>query len=431
VTPQRKLIQEYGARREPDRVRVFRETVGGESVVRVQWMEYRRRVTRSFEDSRQGIAEAKAFAQATRRRLSSPPTVSYPEITVRDLFERYITAKQDAWRPATLLGVRVRWRQFELHVDRHTPARAITREHLDELKRSLLALRPRGGDRARSVNQIKLTIKNACGVFRWGVDRDLIPPTKVVTYRPEFGRDLSRQVETMREFSAEERGRVLAAMDPRDPRRWRPWVLSTLFAYCGPRQSAARAIEWSDVDFAAGRIRWRAETDKLGRERYQPLPAPVVEALWVAYGWRIACGYSGRFVFFRPGAGSRDGTAGYETARGRARAARKPDRPWTYAAYIGQLHAAEKRAGLDPALFRGAHAFRRGIAGDVHAATGSEKAAADWIGDKSLTTVRDSYLLEREEEMRKTATLVGASPVEPATKCNEPDCESEGEGVKP
>ena len=33
-------------------------------------------------------------------------------------------------------------------------------------------------------------------------------------------------------------------------------------------------------------VRWRPDFDKLRFDRTQPLPQPVIDALWVAYGWR-------------------------------------------------------------------------------------------------------------------------------------------------
>jgi integrase len=205
----------------------------------------------------------------------------------------------------------------------------------------------------------------------------------------------------MAEFTGDERARVVAQLDPRDSRQWRAWVLITLFAYCGPRQRAARYLQWTDVDLERGVIRWAPETDKMATERFQPMPTPVLEAFWVAYGWRVAQGYTGRFVFYAA-----------------ARSVRDDDRPWTYQAFSAALHKAEERAGMTKTKYRGAHGFRRGIAGDIHAATGSSKSAADWIGDRSVKVVERHYLLERDEELRKTAALVTKGGEDSATRTN-------------
>jgi integrase len=85
------------------------------------------------------------------------------------------------------------------------------------------------------------------------------------------------------------------------------------------------------------------------------------------------------------------------------------DRPWGFQAYTYALHEAEGRSGVPVIKYRGAHGFRRGISGDIYDATGSEKAAADWIGDRSLKVVRKHYLLERDEEMKRLAKVAAAT----------------------
>lgn len=378
----RKLLFTFGRKRKHDYVRGFREPVDGVSKIRVQWTQSDRIKTESFDDSRKGIAEAKAFAEGVHERLATKAPEPLLPISLRTLFTKHVEAKDSEWRPSTLRVLQWRWAKLELHVGRNTAAHLVTRETLDTLKRALLE--------SHSPNQVRMAIKAVTSVFRWGVDRDLIPPTKVVTYTAKFSKDVERSAPAMAEFSSAERDRVLAQLDPRDSRQWRAWVLANVLAYCGPRQNAARHLVWADIDFEQCSVRWRPEFDKMSTDRVQPMPAPVREALWVAYGWRIAQGYDGPFVFY--------------AAKGTRREAGKV---WTYQAFARALHAAERRAGMTPVKYRGAHGFRRGVAGDVHARTGSSKKAAEWIGDKSVKVVEKHYLLEREEELRKTADLVG------------------------
>lgn len=391
-----KLIATYGQPRRRDRVRVVSLSVRGEPLIRVQWKEGDRRKSQSFPDTRKGQAEAKAYAEGVSDRLAAKATTfETSPISVRELFERYITAKVDEWRPRTLQNKKYRWQKFELFVNRHTPAHLVTREHLDEFKRALMK-------NGHAVNQVAHHITNATTVFRWGVDRDLIPPTKLVNYQVKFSRDALRQTVKMAEYSPDERRRIMAALDPRQPNYWRAAVLTTLFAFCGPRENAALHLEWADVTLDepvlegdgavtfAGKIRWNPELDKMGSDRVQPLPSPVAEALWVAYGWAIAAGYKGRYVFF--------------SARTKVREA---DRPYGFQAYTRALHEAERRADVTVIKYRAAHGMRRGIAKDVYELTGSEHKAAEWLGDKSVRVVKDSYLLEREDSQRALAQLVG------------------------
>lgn len=381
------IIATYGEPRRRDRVRVVKLTVKGEAMVRVQWKEGDRRKSQAFPDTRKGTVEAKAYASAKSDKLAARVSVAaFDHVTVRALFEKHINAKVDSWRPRSLETKKYRWGAFELFVGKHTPAHLVTREQMDEFKRAMVNNR-------HSVNQVKLYIENAKAVFRWGVDRDLIPPTKVATYKIEFGRDAKLQVVQMAEYTQEEREKILAQLNPRSANQWRAWALTQLFALCGPRQNAARYLEWSDVTLdgpGSGRIRWRSETDKMGTERVQPLPAPVAEAMWVALGWRQFDGYTGRFVFY-----------------GARKKSLDSDRPYGFQAYGHALHGAERRAGIPHLKYRASHAFRRGISGDIYDLTGSEHQAAEWIGDKSVKVVKKHYLLERRKRQEAMAKLVG------------------------
>jgi hypothetical protein len=307
VSKARKEIDSFGKPRDRDYVRVFREDVDGVSVVRVQWREPKRK-TRTFDDSRNGIASAKSYARGVHDRLGAPADSGrvYPQVTLRELRDRYIDANEIDWRDATAEGKRNHWQLLELHVGKEKIASTLTKEHLDSLKKALINSYPKGGDRKKSINQVRATLNMVVGVYKWAIDHEVIPPTKLITYRAKFAKNLAGQIVKTAEYSQEEREKVTAAMDMNDSRNWRVAVLTTLFRYCGPRKNAALQLQWPDVDFVNDRIRWRAETDKRGRERFQPMPAPVREALMIAYLWSLKFGYAGQWVFFRPGAGNRE-----------------------------------------------------------------------------------------------------------------------------
>lgn len=416
----RTVIDTYGRKGQRGYVRVFKETANGASVVRVEFRKLGKRRIESFDDTRKGIAEAKAFAKGVHDEQTAAPAkvTDYAPLTLRELRDRHVAAKTSEWRANTLRLLYWRWDKLELYMPdgQHTPAASVTREDLDGLKNDLL--------KKHSPNQVRMAIKAVTSVFRWGVDRDLIPPTKLVTYTAKFSKDVENAAPKMGEFSATDRAKIMAALDPRDSRQWRAWALSTLFAYCAPRQTAARHLEWPDIDFAAGTIRWRPETDKMGGERVQPMPEPVRDAFWVAYGWRIAQGYTGRFVFY--------------SAKQRMRA---DDRPFTYQGYAAALDEACGRAKVNRDKYQGAHAFRRGVATDIHERTGSTRTAADWIGDKSVKVVDRHYIKTRQEGLKRTADLVGGltstanasatREISNATKRNGPTQESEAEDRNP
>jgi len=387
MSPNRKSIAVFGAKRHPGFVRLYREVVDGRPLVRVQWREGGRVRVWSRDDTRSGLAEARIFAKETHDRLiAGPVPATFGALTVAQLYDKYVVAKVDAWRPRTLELSNQRWARF---VERYLPSKgetvatAVTRETLDGFKRAML-------ETGRSANQVGEHIKVVTAVFRWGEDRELIPPTRVSSYRPEFSKEAKRQVAEMAEYSPTERAQILAQLDPKDSRQWRAWALTVLFRYCGPRQKAARHLEWRDVDLEAETITWRPELDKTGDTRVQPMPAPVKEAFLIALGWAQHDGYTGRWVFYSPTRRIRSGDA----------------EPYTYQAYNQALRTAEDHAGVVHKKYRAAHGYRRGVATDIHALTGSTRAAADWIGDKSVKIVDAHYIQTRDEELRKYAKLV-------------------------
>lgn len=438
----RKELGSFGRKRKADYVRWVRDVKNKRSGIFVLWNEGGRRAE-SFDDTRKGLAEAKAYAEGVHERLQMRRPLEMPPITLRALYEAHVTAKASEWSYNTLRLSNWRWGKLELFARPLMPAQSITRETLDKLKVALLE--------NQSPNQVRLAIKAITSVFRWGVDRDLIPPTKVTNYRAGFSKAVLRTGPKMAEFSETERTSILSQLDPRDARQWRAWVLTVLLGYCGPRVTATRELTIDDIRLDlpkmvkgeivfGGAIHWREETDKMSHDRWQPMPTPVAEALWIAVGWRQATGYEGSYVFFRPAKGMRDlANGGYVTARTRKRAHAAEDKPYAYSSYLDQLSKACKRANVKRALYQGAHAFRRGAAGHVHAKTGSEKMAADWIGDKSIKVVRDHYLLTREEELRKTASLMAPESSAPSGTATsgraglpegpEPECDETRQGA--
>lgn len=402
----RKRIDHLGRKRKPDYVVWFREPVRGVSKIRVQWKPLGETTpkTESFPDTAKGLKEARSFAEGVHEELQQRRPEAPSSISLRALLERHIAAKTTGWAPNTLRLLKWRWGKLELYVGRSTAAHLVTREHLDGLRNELL--------KRHAPNQVRLAVKAVTSVFRWGVDRDLIAPTKVTNYTVgKFAKEYGLKAPKMAEYSADERRRLIAQFDPKDPRQWRPYVAEVLLGYLGNRADATLAIAFTDVDFDRKQLRWDPANDKMGREREQPMPPTVVDALWVAYGWRLAYGYEGKYVFFRPGAGTIDrGSAwkgkGSSSARARRRAEAKPDKPWTYAAFIEQHHEAEKRAGIKHIKYRGAHGHRRGVAGDIHEKTGSSKKAADFIGDKSTRIVETHYLLSRGEQLQESTDLI-------------------------
>lgn len=370
-------------------------------LARILWTEDGQRKAASWPDTPEGRAEAKAFGEGVVERLkllangvSATPTIQ--PITVRELWKAYQLAEFDRLRPLTRRNYQARWQLFEAFFTPHRFAHELTREHLDAYRKSL-----KGSGYVPG--QVKDHVEHVKRVYRWAVDRDLLAPTKVVTYSVRFARDEKRT--KIAEYSRDEATRILAQFDPRNPRAWRSYVATVVLAFAGPRQRAALHLEWRDVDFAARTVRWRPELDKTGKDRTQPMPAIVWEAFLIAYGWRISAGYEGPFVFFRPAKRVLEG--GYRTRRAVARAASVVDKPWGYQAYLRKLRLAETAAQVPYIPLRGAHGFRRLVVGDVLERTGNLVTAGQYVGDTDVRVLTESYVRERPEQLRHVADSFG------------------------
>ena len=338
------------------------------------------------------------MAHRLDQRTSAPP----PPITLYDLFNRYI-AGNPHWRSSQRRNVKARWKKFQAFAGMGRAAHTVTKTMLDEFRAEMAKPGAARSGKAHAVNQIAQHVKFGQGSLPVRTRSRPDP-------RESPGRIHGQDAEgpgplQIPEYTPDEARALLGGCDPRDSRMWRLYVALYVFAFAGPRQNAARHLEWADVDFSAGTVRWRPEFDKLGYDRTQLLPAPVIEALRVAYGWRTAYGYEGPYVFFRPGSGTID-RGGWHTARkgptkrSLQRAAAKPDKPWTYSALNGALQRLEERVAVTHVRHRAAHGFRRYVVTEIHAATGNLGLAGQYVGDKDIRTLARSYLRERPEELR-------------------------------
>lgn len=393
----RREIERFG--RKDRRVRVVLETLtNGTRYHRVLWFDgggaSRKRRAESFPPTKEGKAEAIAFAEGLHTERTST-AAALPRLSVRTIWERYVVA-EDHVRDKTRTNYLYRWMKFEVFVGRDTIADDVVPDTLDAYRRALKEL-------GTAPNQIRELVSMVKMVFRWALGRKLMTNADVTLYRQKTAKD-ETTIE-MKEFSREESLKVLAELDPRGIHGWRPYVAVVVASQQARRANAILHLAWSDIDFAAGTVTWLARWDKLGKKRVQPMTEATREALWIAYGWRIASGYAGPWVLFRPGARLLN-AEGHATARVARSAAAKPDVPWTYQACVAQLDRACKRAGVRRAKYQGMHAFRRGVTGDIVARTGNVKMAGDWIGDSDLRVVNRHYLLERDEGLRETAALL-------------------------
>lgn len=382
------------------RVRVYRcATASGTKLVRVEWRERGKRVRESWPDTRENVKLARAYGEGVAERLAQRATVVRERLTLATLVQRYRLAN-DHWRPATVTATFGRLRQFLLFAGETLYADLVTPELLDEYRAVLRARISSKTKKTTAPNQIANAASEVKALFRFARMRKLIAENPLAEYTVRLAKDEKRD-ETS-EYSNEEWGAVLQQLDPKLSHQWRPYCLMLLAGVLGPRQNALRHLTWEDVDLRAQEVTWRGETDKMGKERTQPLPRDAVRAFRIARVWRRRAKYSGPWIFF----------GAQERTRGK--------KPYGYQALNKQLHEAETRAGVAHIPYRALHGFRRTSAGNVHALTGGNiKDAGDWIGDTDLKSLM-KYLKKRDPRQREVAGLVSAPATEQPTAAQPP-----------
>lgn len=387
MTGPAKLLSSYGVARSGAYVRVALIVLVGGPAVQVQWRERGARHKMSFAASAQGRAHAKAFGLGTHQRLAAGTRQESPRLTLAQLFERYVLACESSWRPKTKINELRRWKYFVEALGPQTCADLITPDTLDELRRKLVK---NGGSRGQPIapNQAHAILSNVCRVWRLAAARRWVESNPLAGYRiPRSKEDRAMDVA---EFLPHEAALVMRALSSHDARRWRAHVACRIAGTQGPRVSALLLSQDADWDLARRVVRWRAETDKLGRERYQPLTHDAVAAVRIARIWRARLGYRGKYLL--------------PAVRQARRAA---DLPWSYQALQALLHAACAESGVQAQPYRAMHGFRRMAAGNVLEATGGDlKAAGDWIGDTDLRVLLKSYAKLRPEKLVRVAALL-------------------------
>lgn len=147
----------------------------------------------------------------------------------------------------------------------------------------------------------------------------------------------------------------------------------------GRRVSSILALEWGDwtPDLGKyGKLRWRAEEDKVGREWWSPVTPEVRLELETLRRERMAIGVGAVLLF--PSVNDPTVSLSYKTAT-----------LW--------LRAAEKLAGLDPLPHGAWHPFRRRWASErKHLPLSDVAAAGGWV---ETTTLQRCYIAADEETL--------------------------------
>jgi integrase len=142
----------------------------------------------------------------------------------------------------------------------------------------------KGWERPCRNNQIRLDLKFLLSVFHWASGADEGAPHFLARNPWRWERRRAQKMVMPKEkdprrpgISEEQHERVLAHSP-----NWRFALVAVLCRATMHRMNSVRQLRKVDVDLEAGRVRWRGEFDKTGRELVTPLPPEAVEAIRAA-----------------------------------------------------------------------------------------------------------------------------------------------------
>lgn len=337
--------------------------------IRVQWRVNGKPRRQSFPNTPGGRKMARAFADGLLLERNAPKETA--PLTLRGMWEKYVAAEFPHLRPRTKEIYTEYWRRWENMWGAHFPAEDTTLDMVFEMRNAMAKLK-------LSVTTTRETIKTVQRVYSWAERNEHIVRNKPRLYRFRVAKE--ERPEGRAEYREGEFDRLLAALDPKSGLEWRPYVALAICGYQGVRQNAALHLRWEDIDLEAGRVRWRPEWDKMGRDWSQPLRKGTIAALEIA-----AANRKDDCPWVLP---SRE----YSTGR-------KPLTPtYTPQSLWAAVNTAEKRAGIKHIKGRSAHGTRRGLATKIAMLTGDPMLAMHAIGDEDIKQA-ERYVKRREDRI--------------------------------
>lgn len=349
----------------------------GAKVVRIEWREFRRRHTKSWPMTAEGRRLARATAEGVAERLQGRVEGRAERLTITDLFNRYLLAKEHEWRPATRRGTIQRWNIFANYVGVHEFADNVSPDTLDEV-RAKLRRTPRGRGKVQRpmvANQIRETLSRVCTVWRWAKQRKLIAENPLSDYVNTIGKDEGAL--EIPEYTPEQYAKIIRELSPDRATSWRAYCVIALAGVTGKRERALLELQWSAVDLAAGVITWPKTSDKVGKVWTQPMGQDARDILAIAERWRTAIGYTGPYVF--PPARAASATPHYHAS-----------------SVIHALHEAEDRAGVPRVPYKALHSIKRYVVRSLYDTLGGDLLRVGrFVGNTSEKVLRKSYLRDR------------------------------------
>jgi integrase len=370
VAENRKEIARHGERGRWVRVVSERST----GLYRVQWkVPGQKMKTQSFREK----ATAKSFADGLAEQLRKGPIVRPLNLTMQQMWDRYVTAEFPHLRTNTKRIYTDNYRTWCLFFGWEFVAEHTTPEMADDLRTELIA-------KGLAINTVRKVIYDVKRVFAWAEARELIQRNRLRLYRFRIAKE-DRPVPPA-EYRGEEFEAILRQLDPKKASQWRAWCILTICGLQGARQNAVLHLRPEDV--SGGTIHWAAKWDKLGKDWSQPVRQRTERAVAIALQWRETTGYTGPWLFFPASSKNRSATYSKQSL-------------WS------ALNRAEKAAGIAKQARRGAHGFRRMLAGDVAAVTGDAFLGLRSIGDTD-PRMATRYVQDRDDRMSAAFTKLDA-----------------------
>lgn len=345
----------------------------GHTVRVVRWGDgYRVRSKRHGTTSFRGPGakqKAQGFAQRLADGLAAPKAGQH---TIADLWGAYTASSAfRELRPRSQALYQEGWNLFTSVVPHNTPADEVTVAVMEQVRTALSDTPRKRAKDGLAINTVRKAIGVVKGAFAWGERTEYLTRNRIHAFRFVVGKE--RRPVSPDEYTGEEFAKLLAALSFDKVTQRTPFVITALCGYQGVRINAVLHLRWEDVRWDDDLVVWQAGWDKMGNEWDQPMRTPtraVLARLWEAED-RPTTGWV--FPARRKGAAS-------ET--------------YTAQSYWLALKEAEKRAGITHRARRGAHGFRRMVAGDLVDATGSAHLAMEGIGDRSVK-MAETYVKRR------------------------------------
>lgn len=210
---------------------------------------------------------------ATRKRMAGPVGAREPELTLSEVFRRFVTdGKYHADGSLKTEAYLRHCEQSGKHLARYFgpdyPARLLTpdklREYTVERREGRITGYPvRTNTIQRELGMLKATLNFACSVH----DDDGQP---LMPRNPMEKLKLPREKDPKRPVI--DRQTAQALRDVADEVHPFLETIIVLAQTTGRRLSAILGLRWDDIDFEKNTIRWRAETDKMRKTWVIPIP---------------------------------------------------------------------------------------------------------------------------------------------------------------